>query len=544
MSAKPAVSIVLIFFNEERFLGEAVASVRAQTFGDWELLLCDDGSTDASPQRAKAFAGDDPRVRYLQHEGHANKGMSETRNLGIRNARGAFLSFLDADDLWLPTKLERQVSLLEAHPEAGFVTAPAQWWFGWTGEREDAQRDYVQRLHVKTDSVVDPPALITSYLKDEFASLCDVMIRREVMERLGGYESQFKGLYEDQAFHAKLCLREKAYVCSDAWYRYRQHPDSCCYKADEDDSRRVIRERFLTWLESYLDEQGAQDPELRAVLKRELLPFRHPTLGRLRDHYRRWRNGVLQGALTLGRVVLPGPARAFAWRAAVERKAPPLRWLALTALRSPEPYTRDCGYDRGNPVDRHYIEAFLEANRSAVRGRVLEIADDEYTRRFGGDQVTQSDVLHSPIGTPKPKVTLIDDLTTGEHMPSDTFDCMIVTQTLLFIYDLDAAVRTLYRCLKPGGVLLLTLPGISPIIRDDADTWGQHWSFTPLSTRTLLAEFFDAEQIEITSYGNAVSACAFLLGLAVEDVSGKDLSYHDADYPVIIGAAARKRGTP
>lgn len=319
MSTAPTVSVVLIFFNEERFLAEAVESVRAQTFEDWELLLCDDGSEDASTQQARAFAQADPRIHYLEHDGHENKGMSETRNLGIRNARGSFISFLDADDLILPTKLQTQVDLLNAHPEAGFLTAPARWWFGWSGKPDDADLDYTQKFHIPLDSVVDPPALITSYLRDEFASLCDVMIRRSVIERIGGYESQFKGLYEDQAFHAKLCLRDKAYACSQTWYQYRQHPDSCCYQADKDNSRNAVRERFLNWLESYLDQQGIPDAALRRVLRQQLLPFHHPALGRLRERYWSLRNSLFQASLAVGRRVIPKGMRDLAWRKVFER---------------------------------------------------------------------------------------------------------------------------------------------------------------------------------------------------------------------------------
>src|SRR5262249_39242789 len=105
----PEVSVVVIFLNEARFLPEAVDSVFAQTHECWELLLVDDGSMDASSSIARRIAELHPgRVRYLEHDGHVNRGRSSSRNLGIHHARGQFVAFLDADDVWFPRKLERQ----------------------------------------------------------------------------------------------------------------------------------------------------------------------------------------------------------------------------------------------------------------------------------------------------------------------------------------------------------------------------------------------------------------------------------------------------
>src|SRR5689334_20378787 len=130
----PVVSVIMIFLNGERFLLEAVRSVLQQTYQSWEILLVDDGSTDASTEIARRFALDSPeRIRYLEHAQHANRGMSASRNLGMRYARGAYLAFLDADDIWLPAKLEKQVAILEAHPEAAMAYGPLYFWSEWPG---------------------------------------------------------------------------------------------------------------------------------------------------------------------------------------------------------------------------------------------------------------------------------------------------------------------------------------------------------------------------------------------------------------------------
>jgi glycosyltransferase involved in cell wall biosynthesis len=133
MSNKALVSVIIIFFNSEKFIREAIESVLDQSYDNWELLLVDDGSTDNSTHIAKEYLTRYPqKVCYLEHDGHQNRGMSATRNLGIINAKGVFISFLDSDDVWLPRYIERQVENLMAHPGAGMVYRPVQYWFSWT----------------------------------------------------------------------------------------------------------------------------------------------------------------------------------------------------------------------------------------------------------------------------------------------------------------------------------------------------------------------------------------------------------------------------
>lgn len=203
-----------------------------------------------------------------------------------------------------------------------------------------------------------------------------------------------------------------------------------------------------------------------------------------------------------------------------------------------EPVSRKFGFDRGQCIDRYYIERFLDANHEAVRGRVLEVAENAYTRRFGGDRVTQSDVLHAEAG--HRSATIVADLTKADDVPLDAFDCIILTQTLQHIYDVKAAIRTLHRILKPGGVLLCTVPGISQISRYDMDRWGDFWRFTTLSTRRLFEEAFPAENLRIESHGNVLVAVAFLHGLAVHEVDQAALDANDPDYQVLLTIRAEK----
>jgi SAM-dependent methyltransferase len=202
------------------------------------------------------------------------------------------------------------------------------------------------------------------------------------------------------------------------------------------------------------------------------------------------------------------------------------------------------GSDRGDPVDRYYIEDFLARHAGAgeyapglIRGRVLEVGDDSYARRFGA-QVEAIDVLD--VSPTNPAATVVADLTDAPQIPSNSFDCVICTQTLLLIYDLKAAVTTLHRILKPGGVVLATVPGISQICRPDMDTWGDYWRFTTLSARRVFEEAFEPENVAVESYGNVLSATAFLYGLAAQDLKREELEARDPDYELVIAVRATK----
>jgi SAM-dependent methyltransferase len=206
-------------------------------------------------------------------------------------------------------------------------------------------------------------------------------------------------------------------------------------------------------------------------------------------------------------------------------------------LRRLTPVARAFGFARGLPVDRVYIESFLEFNALAIRGRVLEVGDNAYTRRFGKDRVTKSDILHVKPG--HPDATVVADLAAADHVPANTFDCIICTQTLQLVFDLPAAAATLHRILKPGGVLLLTVPGISHL--DDPEwtpTW--YWSFTPVAARALFGTLFGAGTIEVESYGNVLTSIAFLHGLAAEDLAAAEVAHRDPVYPLLVTLKAVK----
>lgn len=213
-------------------------------------------------------------------------------------------------------------------------------------------------------------------------------------------------------------------------------------------------------------------------------------------------------------------------------------------LRRTTPLHRDFGFERGQPVDRYYIERFLSQHRDDIAGHVLEIGDDHYTRLFGGSRVTQSDILDLPRDDSRATITA--DLTRAGHIPDNSFDCLIITQTLQYIFDLPAAVDTLHRILREGGTLLLTVPVISQICRFDMDRWGDYWRFTSASVQRLLTAVFPEDGVDVAAHGNVLAAICFLHGLAANDLEPPELNYHDPDYQLVITARAVKanRGNP
>ncbi|MGD2076228.1 MAG: methyltransferase domain-containing protein [Gammaproteobacteria bacterium] len=221
---------------------------------------------------------------------------------------------------------------------------------------------------------------------------------------------------------------------------------------------------------------------------------------------------------------------------------PPVGGVDFGSLRRTRPISTDWGFDRGIPIDRYYIERFLAAHAMDIRGRVLEVADNEYTRRFGGDRVTRSDILHDTEGSPR--ATLVADLAHADHVPSDTFDCIICTQTLQLIYDVQTAVETLHRVLKPGGTLLVTVPVITQISRADMDRTGDYWRFTSAAAKRLFAERFPGGSVTVEVHGNVLASVAFLHGLAVEELQPSELDYRDPDYEMLVTVHVVKARPP
>jgi SAM-dependent methyltransferase len=209
----------------------------------------------------------------------------------------------------------------------------------------------------------------------------------------------------------------------------------------------------------------------------------------------------------------------------------------LGDLRRTVPFST-WGESRGGPLDRYFIDQYMEVHASDITGRVLEVAGDEYATAYGRG-VDRVDVLD--IEPSNPKAAFVGDIADATSVPSDAFDCVLVTQLLPFVYDVRGALATCYRVLRPGGVLLITTPGICRIAPVEAERYGHWWNFTAMSARRLVEEAFGIDDVEVTSYGNVLSAAGYLFGLGLDDLTLEELTVSDAAFPVVIGVRAVKQ---
>lgn len=283
--ASPRVSVISTFLNAEKHLAESVESVLAQNYQDFEILLVDDGSTDESTCIAIEFATRyRGRVRYLEHEGHANRGTCASRNLAVREARGELLAFIDADDRWRPSKLSDQIALLDRMPGVDAVCGSVNYWASHDGGEDRI----VTTGHVLNQPVRPPEALVSLYPLGNAAPPCpsDLLMRREIVEDIGGFEEAFVGplqLYEDQAFLSKFYLIGTIYFDDRVWLDYRLHEDSCDARVARAGAYDDVRQHYLGWLETYLaSKRSSSNTGVWLALNRAWFPYRHPRLSAFR----------------------------------------------------------------------------------------------------------------------------------------------------------------------------------------------------------------------------------------------------------------------
>jgi glycosyltransferase involved in cell wall biosynthesis len=269
----PRVSIIVIFFNEERFLEEAIASIYSQTYRNWELFLVDDGSTDRSGKIACDFAAaDSGRVFYLAHDSGQNRGMSASRNLGLSRTQGEFVCFLDADDVWLPQKLEEQVSILDQEPSVAMVYGRTLIWHEYGGEACRGARDFYYDLGLEPERLHLPPGpfLILVANKSQTPTTCNALMRRGIVITFGGFNDSFRGMFEDQVFFAKIMLENPVYVSTKTWAKYRQHPNSTSARISGS-AVHLSRLAFLRWLRSYAKSRGLWQSACKRAVAKEIL---------------------------------------------------------------------------------------------------------------------------------------------------------------------------------------------------------------------------------------------------------------------------------
>jgi glycosyltransferase involved in cell wall biosynthesis len=535
----PLTAIVIPCYNQARFLGEAIESARAQTYPHIEIIVVDDGSTDHTAQVAALYPG----VHYIRQ---SNQGLAAARNTGLRESRGDVLVFLDADDRLLPEAVECGIYHLSNAPQSAFVSGR----YRYIKEDGTLLREYSQ----------DPadPDPYASFLRGNYIGMhATVAYRREAIEAEGGFNPSLAAC-EDYDLYLRIARKYPVSVHENLVAEYRQHDQNMSrdpklmlktvlevlnsnwqYARAKDNYREAYRAGVKSWREHYSREFFDQvteqwsDGQVRRTLDSTRDWFRYAP--RQFAAYAFW-NAPGLAASSVKRI-LPSPVRRLLVRRQDDSYIPPKGKVRFGDFRRLTPISREFGFDRGLPIDRYYVESFLARYANDIHGHVLEVGDDSYMCKFGGERVTKKDILHVAEGNPA--ATIVADLARADHIPSNLFDCIILTQTLHLVYNVEAALQTVHRILKPGGVLLATFPGISQISIDEwSDSW--YWSFTMRSAQRLFGKVFSDKNIEIQSYGNVLAATAFLQGLAAEELDQEELDHFDPHYQAVITVRAVK----
>jgi GT2 family glycosyltransferase len=484
------VTVVLITYNDAAFLREAISSVINQRRPADEIIVVDDGS-EVSPAPLIAEFQDIILLRK------SNGGPSSARNAGLHRARSRYITFLDADDRLEPNAIATGIACFARRPEAAMVYGGYR--------RIQADGKPLGRPRFKAVGKNAYADLLTS---NRIGMLATVLYRREILLELGGFDEGLRRC-EDYDLYLRLARSHSIATHPEIIAEYRWHG-----RNTSSDTPEMLRAALAVY--------ERHRPQNGALLKAWNAGQRNCKAWYTTGQRRHWDGKVGRAAVSQ---MLQKLLQSL------------VRRVNLDALGTTRPISLDFGWDRGTPIDRYYLENFLALNTADVRGRVLEIGDDAYSRRYGGSKITKQDVLH--LDVKHPKATLVGDLTQPNVLPDDAFDCILLTQTLQLIFDLDQAVRRLHGSLKPGGVLLLTVGGISQI---DRGQWRDHWcwSFTGVSIRKLFEPYF-ASEMEIKTHGNVFAATAFLQGMALEEVDRAKLDVHDPAYPVVITLRAQKR---
>jgi GT2 family glycosyltransferase/SAM-dependent methyltransferase len=514
----PTVSVVIPCFNLGAYLDEAVQSVLEQTRQDFEVVIVDDGSDDPYTRHFLASYVR-PRTRILRT---ANRGLAAARNLGLEQARGRYVSFLDADDLFEPRFLEATIGRLEADDSLAFASC---WLTAFGAKRftwEPTRCDFPWLLAEDTVCTAAP-------------------VSRDALSAIGGFDER-PGLdgYEDWALAVDLVERGyRGEIVPEPLFRYRIRPGSM---SSETSRPRNHMRVFGTMLEKHPLSYAAHARGVLAAIGERIaaleaqLPGEAPPRPQIDGEP--WQTAIPR--LERHRC---GLEQALEEALAAARGAPaatgpePVEWGSLRRL---EPISRVWGLDRGQPVDRWYIENFLERHAADITGDVLEVKDPGYAKRFERGARSYAVV---DLAAHNEQATLIADLTQPDSLPEGAFDCIVLTQTLHLLFELDTAVANLHRALAPGGVLLVTAPCVSRIDYESG-VEGDCWRFTAASAQRLFAQRFGEAGVAVEPLGNVLACTAFLHGLASQDLDASELDHHDPYFPLLLAIRAAKAGPP
>jgi glycosyltransferase involved in cell wall biosynthesis/SAM-dependent methyltransferase len=535
---RPLVSVVIPCYNHGRYLHAAVASVKKQTYSNTEIIVVDDGSSDDTKIVAESLSG----ITYVYQE---NRGLSAARNTGIHNSTGEYFVFLDADDYLYPRAIEINLKFLLEDKTLAFVSG--------AHDKVDAKGNIIRE---------DPHPVVT---KDHYLHLLQgnyigmhatVMYTRWVMKEFK-FDTSLKAC-EDYDLYFRITRKYPVANHAEKIAAYRIHGTNMSGNIPFMFHMVMKVQNAQTEFLQNKEEKEAQQRGVKIwqdyyghslysnlsnkLYKEKIVPTEEEVNALAlisKQHAKVLKKNIFRYNLkkSLKTTMPQFLVRLLYKRGIVKEFTPNVNSVQWGDLERTSPFSTHFGFDRGGAVDRYYIDKFLTENKQFIKGRAFEIGDNSYTMQYGGGNITKTDVLH--VYQANDTVTYVGDLTDAPQIPSDSFDCIILTQTLHLIYDYRAALRTCYRMLKPGGNLFVTVPGITHI---DQDEWRENWlwAFTDKSMIRIMEETFPGASIDLKTYGNVYIATAFIYGLGLPEIKHEFLDVHDPCYQVIIAIRATK----
>jgi glycosyltransferase involved in cell wall biosynthesis len=522
-----SVAVVITTYNHAAFLDDAIRSIIRQSISAEEIIVVDDGSTDHPDAVVSGYS----KVRLIRQR---NQGLSAARNTGLRAAVGDKIIFLDADDRLCQGAIEAGLKCFVRNSEAGFVYGGFHYVDAGGGVKsEPICRD------------IGPDPHLTFLRGNAIGMNGTVLYDRRRLLDAGGFDVTLRRC-EDYDVYLRLSRNHPVANHRQTVAEYRRHGTNMSSNSLEmlrwvkhvlkryrplgrsGPAAAAWRQGQANWCRYYVEEilSGREaDEGLLSLVHRIADAVRASPTFTARHLTRRLKRFIPPGVIFTLKHLVGG------------RPPPPVGRVRFGDFDRTSPISPDFGFDRGTPVDRYYVQAFLAAHSGDIRGRALEVGDASYCRQFGTGIVRQ-DVLH--VTADNPRATIVGDLSVPGVLPKEAFDCLVVTQTLQFVYDMHAAVAEMHSALKPGGILLLTCPGVSQVDRGDwGATW--FWSITRPAAERMFADVFGAANVAVEARGNVYAAVCFLQGLALEEVDAAKLEVLDVSYPVVVTVRARKR---
>ena len=492
------IAAVITCHELGRTLVEALASVERQTRPASEIVVIDDASSGIYTRQVLAALERDG-TRIVHAEG---RGVSAARNLGARLTSAEYLVWLDADDVLEPGYFEAAGARLDADRDLHFVSC--------------AMRAFGAAKYVWSPS---RPSLVEA-VSTGAVPHASTMVRRRLWEEIGGFDEDLRSFELLDFWTSAMEHGFRGVVLDEPLLNYRVRSGSG-YRRSIQPATYLSRLRHF-----YLKHHDAVERH-----GQELLAAKEAFLLSQREYRQTLesRTASLEAELARLRLEIAETVRTLESRGGSR-----VDW---GDLRRAQPLSQYWGWDRGQPVDRYYIAGFLDRHRADVRGRVLEVRNQEYTKQFGADAVTCSDVVD--IDSANGLATVIADLRHADTIPAATYDCIILTQTLHLIDDMTAVLAECVRILRPGGVLLVTVPSVIRM-DDEAGLDGDFWRLTEASARKLFAEAFPIDAFDVVAYGNVMACAAFLYGLSAEELAPADLDPVDPMFPLVIAIRAVK----